>query len=135
MFDGWPNAEGSTAPDQLASILVSQAGEPLFGKRQQLWVTAESLRVIAPNKARGYLTSMLREEAAMFSSIQPDDHALTALVDGFVASFHAPAFFSNFQLRQDRVSSWSAVTKHSRDSLLIATDAQQVGFWLTSGDE
>ncbi len=135
MFDGWPNADGLTAPDRVALILEGRTGEPLFGKRQQIWVTTGSLREVAPNRARGYLMSMLREEAAMFSSNKPGDEALTALVDAFVGSFRSPAFFSNFELRQERTSSWNAVTKHSRDSLLIAVDAQRVGYWLTSDDE
>jgi hypothetical protein len=134
-FDGGVNSVGTTDAAAVIAFLEARDEEPLFGKRQQLWISEESLHELAPNHARRYVTWLLREEAKLFSAAAPDEALLEALSSAFLAAFDSPVFFCNFELRHERSSSWKAVTKHSRDSLLLGIDRSQVGYWLSSDDE
>ena len=134
-FDGGVNANGRTDAAAVVAFLEAKNDAPLFGERQPLWITEESLRELAPNDARRYVTWLLREEARLFSASAPDEALLEALASAFLGAFDSPVFFCNFELRQETLSSWTAVTKHARDSLLLAIDRRQAGYWLTSDDE
>lgn len=137
VFHGGANPTAQT--DQSAFLEFMHRCEnrkPLWGDVAPMPLLAQSrLRTVADNEAHARLYEMLQDEQRSFAGRQQNEHEILSLVDCFIDQFPFSVFLSNATLQKNGGSSWSPVTGHASDRLLVAINHQWIAYWLTRDDE
>lgn len=119
----------------LLHVATSISGFP-----HELRITERTLHRVDLHRAHQTLVSLLSEELRMFSSCSFETKYIEDVAAQFFQEMGECEVYTNMSTTlvgsdSCRSSSWSPVTRSSRDFLLCAINDRYLGYWLYTDDE
>jgi hypothetical protein len=141
-FHAGANDGASLGKEAIVSFFEGRASFPSKSGlgEHQLLIKESALREISVEDGRRALIQLLKDELHMFSIHKVAPAVLEELAGVFFSEMEGRRVYSNRLINPaDEAGSclgpWTAITTHTRDTLVCAVNNCCVAFWLYSDDE